>query len=89
METNSVRYYIKATVDCPDPTMLSLADGRIGAIYPRFGLVNQKEWLECDGQAVSRALYPALFALIGTRFGQGDGETTFNLPRFRTTAYLS
>lgn len=40
-------------------------------------------WLECDGSAVSRATYSALFALIGTSFGVGDGTTTFNLPDLR------
>lgn len=37
-------------------------------------------WLNCDGSAVSRTTYAALFALIGTTFGAGDGSTTFNLP---------
>jgi microcystin-dependent protein len=37
-------------------------------------------WLVCDGSAVSRETYSALFALVGTAFGIGDGSTTFNLP---------
>lgn len=37
-------------------------------------------WLECNGAAVSRGTYAALFAKIGTAFGPGDGSTTFNLP---------
>ena len=37
-------------------------------------------WLICDGTAVSRTTYSALFAAIGTVFGSGDGSTTFNLP---------
>ena len=37
-------------------------------------------WLNCYGSAVSRTVYPELFAVIGTRFGAGDGSTTFNLP---------
>ncbi|MFP4322644.1 MAG: phage tail protein [Anaerolineales bacterium] len=37
-------------------------------------------WLICDGSAVSRTTYAALFALWGTTFGVGDGSTTFNLP---------
>lgn len=37
-------------------------------------------WLECNGQAVSRGTYAALFASVGTRFGAGDGTNTFNLP---------
>lgn len=40
-------------------------------------------WLLCDGSAVSRDDYPALFATIGTNFGAGDGSTTFNLPDLR------
>lgn len=36
--------------------------------------------LWCNGQAVSRTTYAALFAVIGTTFGAGDGSTTFNVP---------
>lgn len=37
-------------------------------------------YLICDGQAVSRTTYAALFAVIGTTYGAGDGSTTFNVP---------
>ncbi len=37
-------------------------------------------YLKADGSAVGRETYPDLFAAIGTTFGEGDGETTFNLP---------
>ena len=40
-------------------------------------------WLLCDGSAVSRIQYKRLFALIGERYGPGDGNETFNLPDFR------
>ncbi len=40
-------------------------------------------YLECDGDVVSRATYPELFAAIGEYFGKGDGETTFGLPDLR------
>lgn len=40
-------------------------------------------WLKCNGAAVSRAAYAALFAAIGTTYGVGDGATTFNLPELR------
>lgn len=40
-------------------------------------------WLTCDGSAVSRTTYAALFSIIGTTFGVGDGSTTFNLPDMR------
>ena len=39
--------------------------------------------LLCDGAEVSRINYAKLFAKIGTTFGEGDGETTFNLPDYR------
>ena len=37
-------------------------------------------FLECDGSAVSRTTYSALFAIVGTTYGAGDGSTTFNVP---------
>ena len=37
-------------------------------------------WLLCDGAAVSRTTYAALFAAIGTAYGVGDNSTTFNVP---------
>lgn len=39
-------------------------------------------FLLCDGSAVSRTTYATLFAVVGTRWGTGDGSTTFNLPNF-------
>ncbi len=40
-------------------------------------------WLKANGAAVSRTAYAKLFAAIGTRFGAGDGYSTFNLPDLR------
>jgi len=40
-------------------------------------------WTLCEGQAISRTTYAALFALIGTNYGVGDGSTTFNVPDMR------
>ena len=52
-----------------------------GFIMPYAGTGLQEGWLDCDGSAVSRTMYPDLFAAIGTTWGAGDGSTTFNLPR--------
>jgi microcystin-dependent protein len=41
------------------------------------------EWLPCDGRSVSRSTYAALFSLVGTSHGRGDGSTTFALPDLR------
>ncbi|MEL0207667.1 MAG: tail fiber protein [Gammaproteobacteria bacterium] len=37
-------------------------------------------YLECDGAAVSRTTYAALYAIVGDTYGSGDGSTTFNVP---------
>jgi len=39
-------------------------------------------YLLCDGTAVSRTTYAALFAVVGITFGVGDGSSTFNLPNY-------
>jgi microcystin-dependent protein len=39
-------------------------------------------FLLCDGTAVSRSTYAALYAVVGTTFGSGDGSTTFNVPNY-------
>ena len=51
-----------------------------GIIMPFAGTVAPQGCLFCDGSAVSRTTYAALFAVIGTTYGEGDGETTFNIP---------
>jgi microcystin-dependent protein len=43
----------------------------------------QQGWIYCDGRAVSRTTYSALFAAIGGYYGVGDGSTTFNIPDLR------
>lgn len=45
-------------------------------------------WLNCDGSAVSRTTYAALFAVLGTSWGAGDGSTTFNIPDFRRASSI-
>ena len=45
-------------------------------------------FLFCDGSAISRAMYPDLFDLIGTLYGLGDGSTTFNLPDLTSGKFL-
>lgn len=54
-----------------------------GAVQPYAGSAAPAGWLLCDGTAVSRVAFSALFAVIGTRFGYGDNSTTFNTPDFR------
>lgn len=54
-----------------------------GAMLLYAGNTVPTGFLLCDGRAVSRTTYAALFAAIGTTHGSGDGSTTFNLPDMR------
>lgn len=54
-----------------------------GVIVPYGAASAPAGWLTCAAQAVSRTTYSALFAVIGTTYGAGDGSTTFNLPDLR------
>lgn len=61
---------------------LSIVDAivPIGAVLPFYGSRPPKNWLLCYGQEVSRTEYKALFDVIGTVAGSGNGSTTFNVP---------
>ncbi len=43
-------------------------------------------FLYCNGSAINRHKYDALFSIIGVTFGVGDGSTTFNIPNEADTA---
>lgn len=54
-----------------------------GAIIAFGGAAAPPGYVLCTGQAISRATFGALFAVIGTNYGPGDGTTTFNVPDLR------
>jgi microcystin-dependent protein len=54
-----------------------------GIVFPYAGTSAPAGYLLCGGQAVSRATFAALFLVIGTTYGSGDGATTFNVPDLR------
>jgi microcystin-dependent protein len=54
-----------------------------GSIIAYGGASAPAGYLICDGSAVSRTTYSALFSAIGTANGIGDGSTTFNVPDCR------
>lgn len=72
------------TMDPVGPGVGSSGTGSvpIGAMVPFGGAEASVPagYLICGGQAVSRTTYAALFAVIGTAYGVGDGATTFNVP---------
>ena len=73
-------YYLKSTGDwtkypSPFPT---------GSIIAYAGKkAPSSDWLYCDGSTIKRSDYKALFAVIGTKYGAGDGTTTFKIPDLR------
>jgi microcystin-dependent protein len=54
-----------------------------GSIMAWSGSSAPSGWVLCDGTAISRTTYAALFAVAGTGYGVGDGSTTFNVPDLR------
>ena len=59
------------------------SSGIVGQIITYFGDTAPEGTLLCDGSEISRTTYSELFNVIGTREGEGDGSTTFNLPDLR------
>jgi len=55
-----------------------------GVVQAYLGTSAPTGWLLCNGDAVSRTGFAALFTLFGTRYGVGDNTTTFNLPDLRS-----
>lgn len=52
----------------------------VGSVIASATNATPDGYLICNGAAISRTTYAALFAAIGTIYGIGDGSTTFNLP---------
>jgi len=59
-----------------------------GTIVPWSDTTAPSGFLECTGAAVARSAYAALFAVIGTTYGSGNGSTTFNLPDLKNDVPL-
>jgi microcystin-dependent protein len=73
-------------------TQINTLAGSLGSAVPTgtvsmyAGTTAPTGYLICDGSAVSRTTYSALFTAISTVYGNGDGSTTFNLPDLRGRA---
>ncbi|MBQ4155887.1 MAG: tail fiber protein [Clostridia bacterium] len=80
-QLDSARTTLQAAIDAIVADMG--ATSYIGDIKASAQTANHGNWLLCNGQAVSRATYADLYALIGTNFGEGDGVNTFNVPDYR------
>lgn len=84
-----IKAYLKDATVGPKALIDALSASLIpkGLIAPFAGTSAPDGWLFCDGSAVSRTTYAALFAAIGTTYGAGDGSTTFNLPDYRGRSF--
>jgi|TARA_R110000824_G_scaffold198587_1_gene382621 microcystin-dependent protein len=60
-----------------------------GTIVPWSASSIATGFLECNGQLVSRSTYAALFAVVSTTYGAGDGATTFGLPDLQDNVAVS
>jgi len=54
-----------------------------GSVITYAGNTAPAGWLKCNGAAISRSTYSALFAVVGSTYGAGNGTSTFNVPDLR------
>jgi len=71
---------ILATTKALNALRKVIADSEVGRIGTFAMATPPPGWFRANGAAVSRTVYAALFAKIGTTYGAGDGVNTFNLP---------
>ena len=81
--TDNTGRYVYNTAAIGKNTAASDLQGYIGESRVWRGPENKipDGWLPEDGRALSRSAYAALFDIIGTLYGAGDGSTTFNIPK--------
>ena len=72
--------YVHGVTSAIQSQLNSISAVPAGTILDFGGPVAPSGYLLCNGVAVSRATYAALFSVIGEVWGAGDGSTTFNVP---------
>ncbi len=55
----------------------------LGAVIEWYSDTIPENWLLCHGQNISRSDYPELFNILGTKYGTGNGSTTFGIPNLK------
>jgi microcystin-dependent protein len=71
---------ITTAMNSQDLVIVNLVTTPTGGLLMFGGVTAPSGFLLCNGAAVSRNTYTALFQTIGTAYGVGDSTTTFNLP---------
>jgi microcystin-dependent protein len=85
---DSVHQVDTASIQDKAVTLQKLSDALValliapGTVHQFAGPSPPAGWFVCDGSAVSRTTYAALFSAIGTYWGAGDNVNTFNVPNF-------
>ena len=74
---------VKTTADAAATATALATAVPVGVVQMWAGAEAPAGWLLCQGQAVSRTTYAALYAVCGTAYGTGNGSSTFNLPDLR------
>lgn len=79
-------YVVEAVVPTGGGTTEPSVSNRFpGEIVAYGGPTAPAGWLLCDGSVIDRSQFSALYGVIGTAYGAGDGMTTFKLPDLRGT----
>jgi len=83
-QINIIKAYVQSQINVAtsvlNTSIAAMTPVAVGTVQAFAGSVVPEGWLLCDGSAISRTTYEALFNMIGDTYGSGDGETTFNLP---------
>ena len=83
LKADQTTTYTKDEVDTAVASAVAAAKVPIGFSLLWNSTTIPTGFLKENGAAISRTTYAALFAIIGTTYGVGDGSTTFNLPDSR------
>jgi microcystin-dependent protein len=62
---------------------IALASAAVGDVKYTSLPAPPPGWIEANGAILNRSDYPELFAAIGSRYGNGNGSTTFQIPDYR------
>jgi microcystin-dependent protein len=60
----------------------------VGTIIPYAGDTPPTGFNDCSGAEINRNTYSRLYDVIGTKYGAGNGSTTFNLPNLNNGSFL-
>ncbi len=92
--TGMVSGAVNLTINLPEGVQITTVDtsqeettvsngNATGTIVAFAGATGPDGWLLCNGAEVNRITYADLFTVIGTDYGVGNANTTFNLPDLR------